>query len=303
MSAVAVLTAELGDRVCSICGAAFSPRPRQRFCSELCRWREKDARRREDPRRIASVRSYWSSRRPAETPASPWHYGAPPYASTLPGGLCSIAISPPPTFAVEHRHARHLHGVLCHILGRDHDGSAAFALRPVSEGCGWAVRWPERTDLAGRSFPVRRLLGGPRTVSLGPLVQERAPNVFQPRGRRRVRLDAITPVVHRSHVDGAPVFRTAPEASNIATALRGLAERLCIQLADDALQLELVERHTIPEAVPLGGKYPALRGWIGSLVLEANAPARWLLLAAERLGLGGRTAMGFGCIRVEDLPR
>lgn len=290
---------------CPVCGAEFSPRPRQRVCSESCRWREKDARRREDPRRVAALRSYWQAHRPTEAPTSPWHYGAPPYPITLPGGSCSIAISPEPRDAVAHRHARHLHGVLCHMLGRDHDNAPAFALRPSASGCGWSVRWADDDGaaIAGRSTRVP-LLGSSRILTLGQIEIDRTPTVFQPRGRRRVRLDAITPVVIRSSTfAGAKIERTAPEASHIASALRGLADRLHAPLAADAIQIELIERHTQPEAVPLGGKFPRLKGFIGSLVLEANAPARWLLFVAERMGLGGRTALGFGVVHVEEMPR
>lgn len=288
---------------CPACGSTFEPRPRQTCCSEPCRWRFKDQRRRTDPRRVAYVRSYYATHlRPANVDPSPWHYGAPPFAATLPGGSCPLSVSPPPISAIEHRHARHLHGVICHLLGRDHDQAPAFALRPSAEGCGWSVRWAGAAgaELAGRTFTVR-LLGGTRRLDVGPIQLEPAPSPFQPRGRRRVRVDAVTPVVIRSM--GGTTVRTAPEASHVRSALLGLAARLRLPLRPDDLMVELVERGTMPEAVPLGGKYPRLRGWIGHLVLEANAPARWLLLVAERVGLGGRTAFGFGCVRVTEIPR
>lgn len=40
------------------------------------------------------------------------------------------------------------------------------------------------------------------------------------------------------------------------------------------------------------------RGWEGSCVVEVNAPARWMLECDALVGLGGRTALGFGRVRV-----
>ena len=50
------------------------------------------------------------------------------------------------------------------------------------------------------------------------------------------------------------------------------------------------------------GRDGRVRGWEGSLVIETNAVGRWLLeVAARGWGLGGRVAMTFGRVRVEDL--
>jgi len=65
-------------------------------------------------------------------------------------------------------------------------------------------------------------------------------------------------------------------------------------------ELRLVERHTEARHVPIGGKYGTVSGWVGYVILDCNAPAYWLLKAAETLGLGGRTAFGFGRIKVTE---
>ncbi len=41
-----------------------------------------------------------------------------------------------------------------------------------------------------------------------------------------------------------------------------------------------------------------VRGWTGRVVMDVSPLGRWLLDCAERLGLGGRTAFGFGRVRV-----
>ena len=40
-----------------------------------------------------------------------------------------------------------------------------------------------------------------------------------------------------------------------------------------------------------------MEGWIA---VRCNAPARWLLDCAELLGLGSKTALGFGRVLVES---
>jgi hypothetical protein len=66
--------------------------------------------------------------------------------------------------------------------------------------------------------------------------------------------------------------------------------------------MTLVDAQTEREEVLLRGKVGPVRGWSGSVVVETNAVGRWLLECAGRgLGLGGRTAFGFGRVRVECL--
>jgi hypothetical protein len=44
------------------------------------------------------------------------------------------------------------------------------------------------------------------------------------------------------------------------------------------------------------GRIACMEGW---LAVRCNAPARWLLDCAELLGLGSKTALGFGRLLVE----
>jgi hypothetical protein len=142
------------------------------------------------------------------------------------------------------------------------------------------------------------------------VVRLRSPSI-PTRGRRRLRVDAITPIVMttmaraRSHV--------CPTGEILQSSLAGgLCYRLSPTHRDDSPKedpwsrwvqprvcLSLVERHTEPVHVPLGGKFGRVSGWQGHVIVEVNAVAHWLLVACERgIGLGGRTAFGFGRIRV-----
>jgi CRISPR/Cas system endoribonuclease Cas6 (RAMP superfamily) len=74
-------------------------------------------------------------------------------------------------------------------------------------------------------------------------------------------------------------------------------------MGEDDMRISLVERHTQPSSLSLvgrGGKLKAMRGWVGHMIVDCNAPAHWLLEVAARVGLGGRTAFGFGRVRVSN---
>ena len=65
--------------------------------------------------------------------------------------------------------------------------------------------------------------------------------------------------------------------------------------------LEMVDAETQPATVQLGGKFHGIRGWTGHVIVEGNAVARWLVQCAGLVGLGGRTALGFGRVRVMEV--
>lgn len=64
--------------------------------------------------------------------------------------------------------------------------------------------------------------------------------------------------------------------------------------------MALLERGTHPEWTQMGGKYGATAGFTGHLIVECNAVTEWLLRCCETIGLGGKTAFGFGRVRVTD---
>lgn len=291
---------------CPHCGAAYVPRRRgQVTCgAPPCRWRQDYVTKRADPARVAfdraRCRAYAAAR--GARPGSAWLVGAPPFAAWLPGGACVLRWWP--RVPLDLARARHLHAALTRLHGAPHDPLVpAWALLPWQDG--WAVCWADARGAAlARTRHAVDL--GPHRVALevGPLVSLRAPTGV-PRGRTRVRVDAVTPVVLRTMAGS--VTRTAPEASHLRSTLaQTLARRLGV--AGDDVRVELVERRTEPATTGDGrghvGGDGRVRGWVGHVVLDVNAPARWLLeVAARGWGLGGRTAFGFGRVRVAEVDR
>jgi hypothetical protein len=286
--------------LCSECGARVDPGRRGGTCSPEC------SASREVRTTRARNRAWCATHRNTKS-QNLWLRGAPTWsAKYLPGGACQIDIRPL-RWPLEHRNLRLLHGALSVLADVPHDRACpAFALAPTSHGCGWYVHWWSEDvalRLAGRTHEVR-IARQPVDLTFGPLVRVRAP-AAPPRGRRRVRIDALTPVVISK--TGKQEVYTAPTTERLMSALAnasgqrfGLAARIGLTPQEIAnVQLELVERSTEPATVPIGGHTGTIRGWVGSVVVDANASARWLLECAARgLGLGGRTAFGFGRVRV-----
>lgn len=193
---------------------------------------------------------------------------------------------------------RHLHGLVSHLVGRDHHRTlAAWALVPYGQA--WAV-------VAFVPSAAERLLGLTRDVQVGGVratlatptrpVRLRTPPVYKP-GRYRVTVDAIAPVVH--YADGRTTVRTAPRAETLlsvasaAILYAGTAPR-------GRLHIESVDSSgTQVERIELGGHLGLMRGWVGRVAVECNAPAAWALKLCEHTGMGGRVAYGLGRVRVE----
>lgn len=291
-----------GEPTCEVCGAEL-PKRRRQFCSERCsklRYRETHP----DYRLAIRERCRrWAAEHRDCATARPVLRGAPPYVGHLPGGACLIDLQPDPRWPIELRNTRALHGVLTGLVGKNHvDHRPAWALRPSLESpSGWAVHWidPDALALAGRVHEVS-IFNELRALYLSDARPVASPVVTH-RGRRRLQVDTLTPVC--SQTMGRTVSRLEPTAPQIITALRMLPPRIGLSVPDEDLVLELVERQYEAERVDCGGKYGAVRGWVGRLVVETNATGEWLLRAAETLGLGGRTAFGFGCIAVKEIER
>lgn len=252
-------------------------------------------------RHAAKNRALRASARAAEGAAAcPWLRGAPLYGSHLPGGGCEIHVSP--DRRLEHRHIRGLHALLTALINEPHDVIVpGFSLMPWPAGCGWGVyfRDPQHLKLlAGRVFDAR-LFDARVEVRFSPARRLRAP-ALPSRGRGLVRIDAITPVCIRENGRGARQTYASPTPSCLLSALTvAFPRRLGLDAPDiGPAMLEIVENVTQPAAVQLSGKFKTIRGWTGHVVVEANAVTRWLLACAGIIGLGGRTALGFGRVRV-----
>lgn len=272
---------------CTICGAPYVPKNGHSINPQITCGTKECKEERHQRMRVARSGGEWA-------------FAAPSCEPHLPGAGLELHLSPMRQ-AVEHRHMRYVHGFITSIIDSGHSGWPDWALVPWPVGCGWGlyVRSDEHVErLAGHTFEGR-LFDRPVEARFSARVRIRTPSIT--RGRRRVRVDAITPVVIQS--DGRTVSRPMPTASSLFSALtKDLPARLGVDAPHESVKLEVVSHETTAASVQLAGKFGAVRGWVGSCVVEGNAVARWLLHAAGRgPGLGGRCAFGFGRVRVTDL--
>lgn len=293
------------DRICLECRVPFRAVAQRVICSDAClsaRSRRRDVERERDIGRVLGVRARcraWSETHRNVRRANHWLAGAPPFDRHLPGASCTIEVRPVPKWPIELRNVRGLHGALTSLLGLQHDGRYPnFAIRPWLSS--WSVHWLADTRLAGGSFNGA-LYDRPTEFRFGPAVKLRAPTGIR-RGRQRVRLEAITPVVIRT--DGGARHCVRPTAESLIGTLAGeTLNRISPDPAWTAwvrerVKLETIEIKTEPSHVDMGGKYGSVPGWQGHVDLEVNAVSRWLLESAARIGLGSRIAFGFGWTRV-----
>jgi hypothetical protein len=88
--------------------------------------------------------------------------------------------------------------------------------------------------------------------------------------------------------------------------LSAVSNRVGNYLHESLLHAQVLARDTHTIDTELGGhvtrsdEHGKGTALVGSLVIECNAPALWLLRCAERIGLGSDTSRGFGRVRLED---
>ena len=244
----------------------------------------------------------WCAEHRACTNRQPWLAGAPPFAPHLPGASMSISVQPAPKWPIEMRNTRGLHGAMTAILDIGHmPRFPLFALRPWKSG--WAVHWwhPSGVALAGKTVHGT-LYDRPTVFTFGPAFRLRAPTVRR-RGHQRVRLDVITPVIFRTQGGARECVRPTGDAFLGTLGGEWLTRfGLAWMRERDLIRVETVDVRTQPVRVHMGDKYGTVAGWEGSVDLDVNAPARWLLEVGARTGLGSRTAFGFGRIALTELP-
>jgi hypothetical protein len=290
---------------------ASTPEAAQARRDAVKRWREANV------SRVLAIKRERESKLRGGVIKAPYLLAAPVYAPHLPGGVCEIAFEPTPAHALAIENTRALHALLSTLRGKDHARShpdVGLLVWPCRSG--WAVYWHDRADAAAvaGSTVAGRLYRQEVTLRLGPLLKLRAPAVTR-RGRHRVRLDAITPVVIRSNTDKGTTVRLVPTASSIRSALLALAHnRLGLKhLTPEHIPLDLVGQSTEQRSVEVGGHWGhvtenrgdrspgVVRGWVGFVNVETNAVGRWLLEAAAKIGLGGRVGLGFGRVTVQEM--
>lgn len=233
---------------------------------------------------------------PAPSPPSPWGATVGPQPEHIaPVGIPLAFSARLPTRDATRRH---LHGLVSHLVGRNHHRTlAAWALVPYGQAWAVVAFVPEAAEkLLGVARETQ--VGGVRATLTTPSrpVRLRAPPSYEP-GRYRVTIDALSLVVH--YADGRTVMRPAPRAETILSvasaailyAGSGPVGRLHVESVDvSAAHVDRIE---------LGGHLGVMRGWVGRVVVECNAPTAWALKCCEHTGMGGRVAYGLGRVRVE----
>jgi len=231
--------------------------------------------------------------------SNPWLLGQPIYSPHLPGGGMAIQVTPPLHWPMELRNVRGLHGMMTALIGEDHSRFPAFSFSPWSSHFGWAVyMWngDHAKRFAGHEIPAR-IFDQNVTVKFGPLIRVKTPQIKH-RGHRRLTIDAVTPVCCQSTGRTAP--HVVPTTETLTVALSNLAERLSLQaFSNGHIKVKVVSHQAVADSVFMGDKYGVAKGWTGQVIVDANAVAHWLFKAGEICGFGGRTAFGFGRIRVE----
>lgn len=286
-------------RECCICRAPIpQPRKAQVTCgASKCRDRHKSDLIRADPERYAKrlaqraahKREMYAARK------DPWQFPPPPYAEFLPGRGLGLTIMGRIRFPIDLRNARLVHGLVTACIGKPHTRPApGFSLVPWSGGLGVYVHGEDWRELAGETIGAA-IADQPVQARFGPVWRMRSPRVR--RGHQRVRIVAHTPVVIRN--SGARWLTDATADHLIGTLRSSLAERLGAAVRTEDLRVEVLTSDVRVVSTDLGDKYGRIPGWQGTVDVECNAPARWLLECAARgWGLGGKTAFGFGRVSI-----
>lgn len=231
-----------------------------------------------------------------------------PEIEYLPGGWMELRIAPALSGPILHRDIRPLHGVITGLVQGHDDNDPRFTLFPYegeAAGIGWALYVPNQVAalrLENRSHYVS-MNGRAILLRCGKMQRWRAPVV--PERRVTLVVQTITPViVRRGGRQGLPdhlrSHTRASESGLLSTIAAWLPHRCGIERGLK-IRTRFIANDTHPETVRLSGPHGAMTGWAGTIVLEANPTAHWLLRAAEQVGLGGRVAYGFGRITVRRL--
>lgn len=314
------LVGQEAEHVCHWCASIFLAPLGQSwnmnfYCSPECRrWRRNESlrkgwhRRENEPTRVLLNRERnraWAKASGLTKRASPWLRGAPPYADSLPCVELDISFGPRPKWPIELRNMRGVHGAIsailseaCGIKHREH--VPTFAARIHDAQSIRVVVWDPRAAELEDAKINGVLWDKPTEFHVRDVVAVSSPERSLKRGRRKVRLTAITPVTMSKDGHSRPEVR--PCKASIERSISGnmFAGRLGVS-DPDVVRAEIVKIRTEPSHVQLGGKFGTVPGWLGDVEMEVNAPGLWLLRVAEKVGLGSRVAFGFGRIVVEEL--
>ena len=286
---------------CQACGVTVEKKSgnQKNSCGkQACKDRIKAVRNRE---RCAE----WAKENRSVVNAQPWLLGQPIYDAYLPGRAFGIEFKTKIRWPIELRNSRLVHGMVTKCLGQPHiKGFPMFSLVPWAGGLGVYVHSGDWSVIANRTMQAQ-LADQKVEVRFFNMSQMRTPQITK-RGRRVLTIETLTPVSCRNC--GGNTIYTEPDEENLLGTLRSsLAPRLGLaKMPHEHIVLKLLGHTTTTEEVELGGKYQGkpIVGWHGIVTLEANAVTHWLLECAARgWGLGGRTAFGFGRIKLVEGAR
>jgi hypothetical protein len=238
----------------------------------------------------------------------PWRLPSPE-----PGGPIAVAVELRCPRVRDYGAARLLHAALhAHWqIGHDQQSPYALALPRSADPHLWLICL--RAELL-RRLPERVRIGRDTVDLLPGLRAILRARPQRPAGEHRAVVRTLSPLVLRqSHSGIAGSHRRALQdqpASLVGSLLQvglrlGLDVRSSDLVADVvSYQLRRVEERerdglTVGGHWQVGdrrGRIACMEGW---LAVRCNAPARWLLDCAELLGLGSKTALGFGRLLVE----
>lgn len=319
-----VAQGDIPERQCAACEKSFQPLNRlQVTCGEKrCKNRRAEQRRvgRERARTPASAAT---AAFVTEAPKEPevrtmmqpeideslWFEPPPDLgAKHLPGAALPIAFAPFRRASL--REASIIHALVTRSLG-GHQAAPVerdFALicsDLAPSGWGVYVSSDEAVSLLRREARTFPFVNRPVTVTFGAPVRLRVPAaVGASDGASLVRVDTVTPVVVRSTAKGPlSIRKTYTKATSrcVWVCLTAVAKRLGIDVDPERIAVEVVEVQTDHQVARVGKKldgHGRLESWDGWFVARVNPLARWLLDVAALTGFGGRTAYGFGRIRV-----
>lgn len=110
-------------------------------------------------------------------------------------------------------------------------------------------------------------------------------------------LVSIASLRRRGPHAGERVAHEHATSQGLTSALRTVAAKIGVAAAPT---VTVLHDETRPASVRIKGKPGAVKGWDGTCDVEANADAAWLLHCAGRgLGIGARTAFGFGAVKIQ----
>lgn len=269
--------------------------------------------------------------------SDPWR-GASPYDASgglvLPEAeVLSLSIAPLPPKRIGIAETYALHGMLTGLTDGAHDVVLPhWRLFPHPEGSGWAVvlfHGRHVRAIAGRHEAT--LFGRPvvldaRAPAIDPFKMRhpsklRLPSAV-PAGRYVIAIATCSPVTIKVGGDRqgglgvseeglratlayslparvvSPFFpQGAPFSGDDDSAEANLV-RAMTRVSQEKVPLRVLHTDVHPARVACGPKFGVVFGWEGRVIVETNATGAWLLEAAAMVGLGGRTALGFGHIAV-----